>query len=63
MEIMLVIFILLVPIIVLIDVIRSDFKDSANKIIWIIILLVLWPIGWLLYLIFGRKQKIKKEDK
>ena len=38
----------------------GEFKDNTNKIVWIIIILVLYPIGWILYLIFGRKQKSKK---
>lgn len=48
----------IMPIVILINVIASEFKDSTNKLIWIIVILVLYPIGWILYLIFGRKHKI-----
>ena len=46
--------------VMLVNVAISEFKDNTNKIVWIIIILVLYPIGWILYLIFGRKQRVKK---
>ena len=51
---------LIMPLVMLVNVAISEFKDNTNKIVWIIIILVLYPIGWILYLIFGRKQRVKK---
>ncbi len=51
---------LIMPLVMLVNVAISEFKDNINKIVWIIIILVLYPIGWILYLIFGRKQRVKK---
>lgn len=43
---------------VLIDVIKSEFTNNINKIIWLILVLFTGPIGIVLYLIIGKKQKI-----
>ncbi len=53
---------LIMPLVMLVNVAISEFKDNINKIVWIIIILVLYPIGWILYLIFGRKQRVKKGE-
>lgn len=53
---------LIMPLVMLVNVAISEFKDNTNKIVWIIIILVLYPIGWILYLIFGRKQRVKKGE-
>jgi hypothetical protein len=41
----------------LIDIIRSDFKDSATKLLWALLVILFSPLGSLLYLLLGRKQK------
>ena len=42
----------------IIDIVRSNFSDQTNKILWIIIVLLMSPlIGPLLYLVWGRNQK------
>jgi hypothetical protein len=43
---------------VIIDILRHEFT-GYNKIIWIIILLCLPVLGAILYLIFGRGQRVK----
>ena len=48
----------LLPLIALVDVIRSDFRGSNDKLIWVIVILFLNIIGALLYLVIGRKQRI-----
>ncbi|MFD2572791.1 PLDc N-terminal domain-containing protein [Spirosoma soli] len=48
----------LLPIIALVDVIRSDFRGSNDKLIWVLVILFLNLIGALLYLIIGRNQRI-----
>lgn len=41
----------------LIDIIRSDFNVSTNKLVWVLVVIFAPVIGSLLYLLFGRKQK------
>jgi len=49
---------LLVPIIALIDIIRSDFRGSNDKLIWVIVVLFLNVIGAVLYWAIGRNQRV-----
>ena len=49
---------LALPIIALIDILRSEFKGN-DKIIWILLVLFINVIGTLLYFMIGAKQKIK----
>lgn len=51
---------LLLPIIALVDVIRSNFKGSNDKLIWVFVILFLNIFGALLYFLIGTRQKIKK---
>ena len=46
-------------IIALVDILKSEFKDSSNKLIWILVTLLLPFLGPILYFLVGRKQ-IKK---
>jgi uncharacterized membrane protein len=41
----------------LIDILRSDFKDSVTKLVWIIVVIFVPFVGAILYLIMGRGQK------
>ena len=41
----------------LIDILKSDFKDSINKIIWLLVVFFLSFMGVILYYFIGRKQK------
>ena len=56
-----ILFIILLPsvlwIFALIDILKSNFKDSTNKIIWVLIVLLLPVLGFILYFIFGGQQK------
>ena len=51
-------FALLLPIIALIDILRSDFKGN-DKIIWVLLVIFMNLLGTLLYFIIGSRQKIK----
>ncbi|WP_111316496.1 PLDc N-terminal domain-containing protein [Algoriphagus chordae] len=42
----------------LVDILRSDFKDSNMKIIWIVVILFAQLIGPLVYLAMGKSTKI-----
>ncbi len=48
---------LILTIYCLIDIMRSTFVDSINKILWVLIVLLAPLIGALLYLVWGRTQK------
>lgn len=55
------IIIVLPPIVAFIDILRSDFKNGGEKLVWLIVVIALGPIGALLYFIIGRKKKLPKE--
>ncbi|MFN8363131.1 MAG: PLDc N-terminal domain-containing protein [Cloacibacterium normanense] len=54
-------FIILLPsvlwIFALIDILKATFKDSTNKIIWVLIVLLLPVLRFILYFILGYQQK------
>ena len=41
----------------LVDILKSNFKDSNSKLIWVIIVLVANLIGSLVWLLWGRKTQ------
>lgn len=41
----------------LIAILRSDFKDNTNKLIWVLVVLLAPFIGSILYLAIGRNSK------
>ena len=43
----------------LISLLRAEFRDSINKLIWLLVILFVPFFGALLYFIIGRKQRIK----
>ena len=47
-----------VPIIALVDILRSEFEGN-NKLIWVLVILLTWFLGAILYYFIGRKQKIE----
>lgn len=62
MEIIFILLILglftLLPIIALVDVIRSNFRGANDKLIWVIVILFLNVIGAVLYYFTGRNQRV-----
>jgi hypothetical protein len=48
----------ILPIIALIDILSSRFKEN-DKLIWVLVVVLFNIIGSILYFILGRKQKIK----
>jgi len=40
------------------DVIRNDFKHISTKIVWIVNLCIIPPLGTILYFLIGRNQRI-----
>jgi len=47
----------------LIDLSKSEFKSTNDKLIWLILLLAIAPIGTVLYRLFANKQKDSQDDK
>lgn len=41
----------------LVDVLRNDFTNPSNKVIWMLMLIFLAPFGTILYQLFGKGQK------
>lgn len=52
------IFTFILYIYILIDILKHEFT-GYNKIIWILVLIFFPVLGALLYLVFGRSQRIK----
>jgi len=50
---------ILIPIIALVDIIKSDFEGN-NKLLWVIIVLLANILGAILYFLIGRDQKINR---
>jgi hypothetical protein len=46
-----------IPIVALIDILKSDFEGN-NKLIWVLVVLLSWIIGAVIYFFIGRKQKV-----
>ena len=42
----------------LIDILKSEFKEPINKIIWLLVVFFLYFLGVLLYYFIGRDQKV-----
>lgn len=57
-EIILILFVLALPLFCIADIIRSKFQTPDSNILWIIVVLVAHVIGSVLYLTWGRSQKV-----
>jgi hypothetical protein len=51
----------LVWLVTVIDIVKSDFKTSADKIVWFFFVMLLPPVGIIMYCAIGRSQKIDAE--
>ncbi|MBO9618998.1 MAG: PLDc_N domain-containing protein [Niabella sp.] len=61
-ELVIILLILILPIAALVDILRTSFKDSTNKIIWALIVLLIPILGTIIYFIIGANQKLPKEN-
>jgi hypothetical protein len=41
----------------LLDILKNEFEQSHNKIIWVLVVILLGPLGALLYFFMGRFEK------
>ena len=49
--------ILFLPLYALVDILRSDFRGSNDKILWFLVVFFIPMLGSILYFLIGRKQK------
>ena len=61
-HLILIFFVLGFPFVALIDILTSDFKESVNKIAWLLAVIFIPIVGPLLYLIIGRSQKKRNSN-
>jgi hypothetical protein len=54
----LIVFSLVITVLGLIDVIKSDFKKNIDKLVWIIVIICFPNLGGILYNLIGRRQKV-----
>ncbi|WP_207428537.1 PLD nuclease N-terminal domain-containing protein [Pedobacter sp. SYSU D00535] len=63
-ELVLILFLGVLPltlmVIAFVDIVRSSFKDSATKVVWALIVLLMPVLGALLYFVIGRTGKIQR---
>ena len=52
----------LLPLIALINIVKSEFKGSNDKLIWVLVVLLLPILGSLIYFIIGSSQKVDKSE-
>lgn len=50
---------LLLPILAVVSLLRSEYRDSTTKLIWLIAILFVPLAGPILYYVIGRKQRVK----
>ncbi|WP_040006494.1 PLDc N-terminal domain-containing protein [Fibrisoma limi] len=51
-------FFVLLPLIALIDALRSSFRESNDKLVWVLVILFFPFLGAILYFVMGRNQRI-----
>jgi hypothetical protein len=49
----------ILPILALFSLLRSTFKDSTMKLIWVLVIIFVPVGGSILYFIIGRRQRVK----
>ena len=61
-ELLLLLVFFLIPailwIIALVDVLKSNFIDSTNKLIWVLVIILFPIVGAIIYFLVGRNQKV-----
>jgi hypothetical protein len=64
-EILVLLFIVIVPLILwiwaLVDILKSNFSGSNDKLVWVLVIIFLPVLGALLYLLIGRGQKVSPQ--
>lgn len=50
----------ILPVIAIIDIVKGQFAGKNDKLIWILVVLFLNPLGTLIYFLIGKDQKVKE---
>lgn len=58
--VIIVLFLFISWLLTLVDIIRSEFTNPSNKIVWLLLLVFMAPLGILLYSMLGSGQKVKR---
>lgn len=60
-EIILLVFfiipLIVLPLVAIVEILKSDFKDGSAKLLWFIVVFFVPLLGWILYFTMGRKQR------
>jgi hypothetical protein len=59
-ELLILFFFIVMPLFALVEVLRSNFKESTNKIVWVLVIILVPALGAILYYIIGAKQRAIK---
>lgn len=59
-EIVFITIILLMPLVAIIDIVRSRFRERVNKSMWLLIVLFFPFIGTVLYFALAGRQKVRR---
>ena len=60
-EFVFVFVILLLPVVALVDILKSSFRTPVNKIVWTLLVLLLPALGTILYFLIGTGQKVQSK--
>jgi hypothetical protein len=52
---------LVLPLVSLVSILRSTFKDSITKLLWVLVVILVPFVGPILYFAIGRKQRIQAD--
>ncbi len=58
-ELIMLTFLMIIPLIALISCLKSNFQDSTNKLVWVVVILFLPLLGAILYFIISPKQRLR----
>ena len=58
-QILILLVVFIIPLLAIIDILSNRFPDN-EKIIWLLVVLLMPLLGTLLYLVMGRKKRLKK---
>ena len=45
-------------VICILDIVKGEFRNSNDKLVWLLLVILVPALGTILYLLIGRKQKI-----
>lgn len=58
-ELFFILIILLMPLLAIIDIVRSRFRERVNKVVWVLVVLFFPFFGTVLYFALAGRQKVR----